>query len=347
MPEHFRGAPGVTFATTGATSLLIAWAAGVLAFGLAALALFDRLAWELGAIALGYIALLCLWLTGAVLRQRSSAGLTQAMRRQLLESIERIAARQLLRRTQTRQAEIDARKAVQRKLQQRVDQLYRSVAGQSDRLAMIAHEMRTPLSVIDMAVDALAHTSPPREAASQARLARLRRAAGRLAQLVDELHPGIEQAGAVAPDLQAVALAPLVRQVIEAHGAPGWLRAAHVEDIVLEADAALLEILLSNLVHNALKYAPGAPVEMSARVDGDEACIDVLDHGPGLTEAERERVFHRHYRGRGAVGQPGTGLGLFVARRIAESHGGTLQAHNRPEGGCRFVLRMPLRRQAA
>ncbi len=102
--------------------------------------------------------------------------------------------------------------------------------------------------------------------------------------------------------------------------------------------------ILSNLLENALRYAPaGTSVELGVAADGGMLVFSVADRGPGVPGPERHRIFEMFYRAAGQAPDAGrSGLGLFIARRIAELQGGTLSYEDRPGGGARFVLRLPL-----
>ncbi|GAA3419479.1 sensor histidine kinase [Streptosporangium vulgare] len=92
---------------------------------------------------------------------------------------------------------------------------------------------------------------------------------------------------------------------------------------VCSVDEPTMSRAISNLVDNAIRYAPaGSRVEIDVEVTGTEAAVTVTDHGPGVPDGEREHVFQRFWRGRRDV--PGTGLGLPIARQIALAHGGDL-----------------------
>jgi two-component system sensor histidine kinase KdpD len=99
---------------------------------------------------------------------------------------------------------------------------------------------------------------------------------------------------------------------------------------------------LGNVLENALKYSAGGAVEVETRRAGDELVFSVLDRGPGVPEQERERIFEPFYRPPGAspdIG--GTGLGLTIARGLAEAQGGDVRYTPRPGGGSEFELRLP------
>jgi signal transduction histidine kinase len=102
-------------------------------------------------------------------------------------------------------------------------------------------------------------------------------------------------------------------------------------------DAEELRVLLSNLVHNALHYPPaGSRVDVSVAKESGMAVLRVLDNGPGISPAERERVFDRFFRGAGEHvrnGDPGgSGLGMAIAKAIAQRHGATVSLLSGPQG---------------
>jgi two-component system sensor histidine kinase KdpD len=114
----------------------------------------------------------------------------------------------------------------------------------------------------------------------------------------------------------------------------------------VDVDVGRVGQVLSNLVGNAKKYAPDGPVVIGASVDGPWLAVTVDDEGIGIPEAERDLViepFHRAWNVRESR-IPGTGLGLFICRRLVEAHGGRLEILDRPDGraGTRVRFTLPL-----
>jgi signal transduction histidine kinase len=102
---------------------------------------------------------------------------------------------------------------------------------------------------------------------------------------------------------------------------------------------------LSMSIDNAVKYSPeGDEVEISARRENGVVEIAVRDHGPGIASDQQRLIFEKFGRGEASGSKPGTGLGLFIARSIAEAHGGTLDVRSRPDAGAVFVLSLPIER---
>jgi len=120
-------------------------------------------------------------------------------------------------------------------------------------------------------------------------------------------------------------------------------------DILADADDALIRQLFTNLIENAVKHTPpeGA-VTASLTVAGSDATLVVSDTGPGIPRADRERIFERFVRLDPArESSAGAGLGLPIARWIAEAHGGTLTLRQNAAGGCDFTARLPLTARSA
>lgn len=121
--------------------------------------------------------------------------------------------------------------------------------------------------------------------------------------------------------------------------------AAPPTPVFVRYDDARIQRVLHNLVGNAIKYSPdGGDVEIAMRVDGEEVIVSIRDHGIGIPEEERTRVFNRGYRAQGVGAIPGTGLGLFISAEIVRGHGGTITCAAAHGGGTTFDIRLPLAR---
>ena len=108
-------------------------------------------------------------------------------------------------------------------------------------------------------------------------------------------------------------------------------------------DLVLMTQVLVNLLENSLKYSPDATViEIVASTDANRLIIEVADHGPGVPEKDLQRVFDKFYRIPVPEGAGGTGLGLSICKGIVEAHNGTIRAENRPGGGLKIVIHLPL-----
>jgi signal transduction histidine kinase len=151
-------------------------------------------------------------------------------------------------------------------------------------------------------------------------------------------------------DRQPVDLAKLMAEVseyvrvfAEAHGIAMEFKS--VVPITIQGDREHLRRLLLNLVDNGIKYTPaGGLVTLTLQRDGEWAVLRVADTGIGLAPEELERIFQRFYRAPAAVdqGKEGSGLGLCIARSIAEAHGGHIQAESSLQQGSTFTVFLPL-----
>jgi two-component system sensor histidine kinase KdpD len=110
------------------------------------------------------------------------------------------------------------------------------------------------------------------------------------------------------------------------------------------ADPIQLELVVTNLLENAIKYAPaGTPIDVGTQVDGAQIKLWVADRGPGFPPGDEERIFEKFYRAGSPAHKPGgSGLGLAIAKGIVEAHGGWITAENRPGGGALVTLSLPV-----
>ena len=110
----------------------------------------------------------------------------------------------------------------------------------------------------------------------------------------------------------------------------------------VRGDAERLRQVLVNLIDNAIKYSPaGDEVEVRAYSEADRVLVDIRDHGPGIAPEDQRLIFEKFGRVTSGNTRPGTGLGLFIARSIAEAHGGTLAVSSTPRHGATFTLELP------
>jgi signal transduction histidine kinase len=224
--------------------------------------------------------------------------------------------------------------------------------AQSDFLNMAAHELRTPLSVIAGYVSMMEDGTlgdPPRH--WKGPLETLRAKSAELESLISELLIASRlEAGTIPFQGSAIELREAVFAAIERIEPRAALLGAHLthrfpdERVNVVADPDQLGRILDNLLNNALSYSPDPPrIRVTVR-GAPEPRVQVRDHGRGVPAAERQRIFERFYRiDDPAVRHvPGTGLGLYISRQLANRMGGTLTLERTsPGGGSTFTLRLP------
>ncbi|HEX9011153.1 MAG TPA: ATP-binding protein, partial [Holophagaceae bacterium] len=129
---------------------------------------------------------------------------------------------------------------------------------------------------------------------------------------------------------------------LERHGDRAPVQVDLAPDLPLVSlDAALMEQALLNLLTNARRHAPAGVTDLRAWAEPGQVCLEVADRGPGIPEAYQERIFDKFFR-LPEAGPGGIGLGLAICRAIAQAHGGSITAGDRPGGGTVFRLRLPV-----
>jgi signal transduction histidine kinase len=217
-------------------------------------------------------------------------------------------------------------------------------------LSAAAHDLRTPLTVVLGQAELLERRAArdPNSPPDAAGVSRMVREARRLRDLVTELLDAqrLEQGGDVM-DLEEVDLRTVVESVrLRYHDQGIDLKAMTPAEAVVGAiDAPRFEQVIDNLVENAIKYSVGGMLpEIELAADDGSARIAVTDHGVGVPEDERERIFERFYRATNVHGtaNTGIGLGLYICRRIIEAHDGRIWVDPGPQGGSIFSVSIPV-----
>lgn len=213
-------------------------------------------------------------------------------------------------------------------------------------VAMLSHEVRSPLAVIHAAAQVLASRLGDAPA-HRSVVDRVLRGSARLNTFFDNcLTQDRIDSGSFMLQPTSVDVGELVAAVIDGSVQLGSERAVElaVEDDLpaLHGDPLLLRIMLSNLLVNAFKYSPPAStVRLRVRRQENGCRFDVENDGPGIPPDEVALLFAKYWRGRMAEGKPGAGLGLSLVQRIAALHGGAAWYENGTPQGARFVARIP------
>src|SRR5215472_10414712 len=214
------------------------------------------------------------------------------------------------------------------------DRLHRYLDSRTRVLAAMSHDLKTPLTRLRLQVETLV------EPELQARIGRELDEMESMVREALALFRGLDDGEAALP-FDANALLATLREEFAGMGAAVTVSGTAREQFVGKPQA--LKRCLTNLVANAVKFGGRADIVVS---DGAELRIAVRDHGPGIPEAELERVFEPFYRLESSRNRDsgGTGLGLSIARDIAQAHGGSLTLANLAGGGLEATLRLPRRR---
>jgi signal transduction histidine kinase len=149
--------------------------------------------------------------------------------------------------------------------------------------------------------------------------------------------------------LSELSLPELVKTVVEQRTADTQRSGCRFELDLQEGplgqwDRARIEQVIDNLLGNATKYGAGKAVHVQVRADGERARLTVRDEGVGIEPEALPKIFDKFERAVSARHFGGLGLGLFIARQIVESHGGTIRAASEPGQGATFIVELPLRR---
>lgn len=228
-------------------------------------------------------------------------------------------------------------------------QAERAIASRDEVLAVVSHDLRNPANRVRLAAELLTNTYRLPEGAERP-VAIVMRAADEMNRLIGDLLDVTRiEAGRLSIDPAPLRLARLLEGLDEAHGAAArdrklaWDIQAPAEPVTLVADEGRLLQALGNLVGNALKFTPeGGEVRVGAARAEGALRIGVRDSGPGLDETQLAHVFDRFWQGR-AGDRRGAGLGLAIARGIAEAHGGRLWLESEPGRGTTAWLELPAR----
>ena len=237
----------------------------------------------------------------------------------------------------------------------RLAELAGALDTQRQMNALISHELRAPLATISAAAQSLDMILSDSGETVDTRLARIHRSVARMTELMDQLlnQDRLEE-HAWSPRGEQTDMAELVRDVVNA------MRPDTAHALVLEAqapqpvfcDRPLTSVVVRNLIHNAIKYSPAnEPVRIETgqtRVgDTPMTWTAVVDRGPGIGEEEQARIFEPRFRRSAHRETQGMGIGLYLARRICQSQGGSLTMQSKVGVGTRFVVTLPATGPAA
>jgi signal transduction histidine kinase len=223
---------------------------------------------------------------------------------------------------------------------------------QSDFVAAVSHEFRSPLTAVRQMAEMLDADRVPSDGRRRKYYRLLAAEAARLQRLVETLlNFGRMEAGAERYRFVDLDAAALVREIVDdiQPAARESGKAIDIDgpgvDIRIRADESALSVALRNLIDNAIKYSPGRPtVWVRWRKEHDYAAICVVDQGVGIPRSEQRSIFAKFVRGRAALEAniKGTGVGLAIVQQIVAAHGGEIRVESEPGRGSTFTLLLPV-----
>ncbi|MBL1090917.1 HAMP domain-containing histidine kinase [Streptomyces sp. 9-7] len=233
------------------------------------------------------------------------------------------------------------------RLEESMAELRRLEANSRRFAADVSHELRTPLAAMTAVTDVLDEDADSLDPDTASAVRLISQETGKLARMVEDLMEVSRfDAGAAALHLDEVDVAETIRKTLQARAWQKRVAADLPEDVRAQLDPRRLDVVVANLVGNALHHG-GEPVRVvlhAPEPGADRLLIEVRDSGPGIDPEVLPHVFERFYKADSARARSeGSGLGLAIAMENVRLHGGVMRAANSPEGGAVFTVDLPLR----
>ena len=218
-----------------------------------------------------------------------------------------------------------------------------------------SHELRTPLTIMRVELESVSQ-EPGLDGATRERVSSVLEETERLAKTVEGLFAisRLEAGEALMEvsrfDLSELVLSTADQMSLLAEEKRLTVQSAGCVQVDVSGDRFRLKQVIVNLLDNAIKYSqPGGEVSLATRADDGQAVLEVADRGPGIPPEALPQIFDRFFRADSVRthSESGAGLGLSIVRSICLAHGGSVEAANRPEGGCRITVRLPVAAEAA
>lgn len=223
------------------------------------------------------------------------------------------------------------------------DQAEHALAEQRNFLSMISHEFRTPLATLGLSADLLSGSAPVDDGSVDREIGKIRRQVQRLTSLVDNCIADDWLDAAISQDRRtATDMAAMLTAVAKEHEVPILLDVPH--RTFVQCDTLVMPFAISNLLENARKYGRTPEgVALAARLvtNKQQVAIEVSDDGGNLLPSETDRIFEKFFRGSHAQKRPGTGIGLYLVKRIVAAHGGMITVDVTPHQKTVFRIVLP------
>lgn len=237
-------------------------------------------------------------------------------------------------------------------LQAAQDELQRAVTMRDDFMSMVSHELRNPLNTVCLQAQLRrrmleAPAAPDRDAMMKMVVRDERQIRSMIRLLDDMLDVARLRNGRLTVVPAPFDLAGLARRAAEAIGEQARSSGVEVDveapaQLLVNGDEFRIEQIVINLLTNALRYGDGTSIALVVGSEPGAACVTVRDHGPGIPVEDQHRIFEQFERAGDRSKAPGLGLGLYISRKIAQAHDGSLDVHSAPGEGTAFLLRLPV-----
>jgi len=236
-------------------------------------------------------------------------------------------------------------------LHRQKQELARALRAREDVLAIVSHDLRTPLSVVSntaaMLLNPKYQFSPQQVREQHERIKRNVELMNRM--IGDLLDMANLRAGKLTIDPQPMVINDVLRDTVAAHEAPAREKGVALSyesgtDVMrAEADRARLTQLFQNLIGNAIKFCKaGDRITVARRTRGEAAQIDISDTGPGIAPEDLPHIFDPYFSASKKHQKTGTGLGLYISKGIVDAHGGDIRCGSEPGIGTTFSITLPL-----
>jgi len=236
-------------------------------------------------------------------------------------------------------------------LHQQRQQLTAAVRAREDVLAIVSHDMRTPLSVVQTTASMLLNPKyqlTPQQIREQHE--RIKRNVELMNRMIGDLMDMANlRSGTLSIDSRPIVINEVLREAVTAHEAPARdkgiaLRYEPAHDVMrANADRARLMQLFQNMIGNAVKFCKGGDsITITSRTRGNNAQIEVSDTGPGISADDLPHIFEPYFSASRKHQKTGTGLGLYIGKGIVDAHGGQIRCESEPGVGTTFTVSLPL-----